>query len=69
MGWNKSAPCGASDSAEVRAGFLKNEEQWIHGDPIANHPANADKSQKSFSGYPILKAKRLPRERESLGCT
>ena len=36
MGWKKSAPCGASDLAEIRADFLNKAERLIHGAPIAN---------------------------------
>jgi hypothetical protein len=42
MGWKRSAPCGASDLAKIRAGFLKNPEGLIHGIPVANRPENLE---------------------------
>jgi hypothetical protein len=36
MGWKRIAPCGASDLAKIRAGFLKKADRLIHGAPIAN---------------------------------
>ena len=38
MGCKKSAPYGASDLAEIRAGFLHRAERLIHGAKIANNP-------------------------------
>jgi hypothetical protein len=43
MGWKRSAPCGASDLAKIRAAFLNKAERLIHGAQIASHPENADK--------------------------
>jgi hypothetical protein len=43
MGWKRSAPCGASDLAKIRAAFLKKADRLIHGAQIASHSENADK--------------------------
>jgi hypothetical protein len=40
MGWKRSAPCGASDLAKIRAAFLNKAERLIHGVPIADNPEN-----------------------------
>ncbi len=42
MGWKRSAPCGASDMAKIRAAFLNKAERLIHGVPITNYPENSD---------------------------
>jgi hypothetical protein len=42
MGWKRNAPCGASDSAKIRAAFLNKAEQFILGVPIAHNPENSD---------------------------
>jgi hypothetical protein len=42
MGWKRSAPCGASDLAKIRAAFLNKAERLIHGVPIAHNPENSD---------------------------
>jgi hypothetical protein len=39
-GLKVNCPCGASDLAKIRAGFLKNPERLIDGIPVANHPEN-----------------------------
>ena len=40
MGWKRSAPCGASDLAKIRAAFLNKAERLVHGVPIAHNPEN-----------------------------
>jgi hypothetical protein len=53
MGWKKSAPCGASDLAKIRAGFLNKAERLILGTPIANHP---DIQKVQISGIRLIRS-------------
>ncbi len=48
MGWKKSAPYGASDLAEIRAGFLHKAERLLHGAQIAKNLENSDKWYQCF---------------------
>ncbi len=50
MGWKRSAPCGASELAKIRAAFLNKAERFIHGVPIANNPENSDTWYQQLSG-------------------
>ena len=55
MGWKKSAPYGASDLAEIRAGFLHKAERLLHGAQIAKNLENSDKwynTQPQRAGFP-----------------
>ena len=39
-GWKQSARLsGEPDLVQLRAGFLKDAERWVHGVPVANHPS------------------------------
>ena len=46
MGWKRSAPYGASDSAKIRAVLLDKADRMIGGGQIANHTENSNKWYK-----------------------
>jgi hypothetical protein len=55
MGWKKSAPCGASDLAKIRAGFLHKAERLLHGAQIAKNLENSDKwYQMPQASWPVV---------------